>query len=212
MKTGLIVEDRAENRLWLGQTLAHCFPALEIGYAATVAEARAWLATHPPPDIALVDLGLPDGSGIELIELMSRTAAHTRTIVTTIYDDDAHLFPALRAGAQGYLLKDQSVEEASRLLEGIAKGQPPLSPGIARRILLSFQPSSGRTDLALPELSTREREVLRLISKGLTLAETARLLELSRHTVGDYVKDIYRKLNVSSRAEAAVSAQQLGLV
>ncbi len=164
------------------------------------------------PDIALIDLGLPDGSGIEVIAWLNQHAPHSKCIVATIYDDDAHLFPALRAGAHGYILKDQGSEEAVRLLLGIATGQPPLSPSIARKILSSFQPHALRLDSDQPALTTRESEVLRLISKGMTLPETAKLLQLSRHTVDGYVKDIYRKLNVSSRAEAALSAQQMGLV
>lgn len=213
MKSGLIVEDLAENRLWLSQTLTQCFPAIDLHCATTLAEARAWLAHTPAPDIALLDLGLPDGSGIELIKLLNHRSPHTLCIVATIYDDDAHLFPALRAGACGYILKDQGRDEAARLLQGIAAGQPPLSPAIARKILASFQPPTApRPDPGQPTLTQRESEVLRFISKGMTLSETAGLLNLSRHTVDGYVKEIYRKLNVSSRAEAALSAQQLGLV
>lgn len=209
MKTGLIVEDLAENRHWLTQTLEQGFPGMVVHCTASVAEARAWLAHHAP-DIALIDLGLPDGSGIELIELLNQRSPQTLSIVATIYDDDAHLFPALRAGARGYILKDQGREEAARLLQGIAAGQPPLSPSIARKILASFLTATPK--LEYPTLTPRESEVLRLISKGMTLTETAKLLQLSRHTVDGYVKEIYRKLNVSSRAEAALTAHTLGLV
>lgn len=212
MKNGLIVEDLAENRNWLTRTLEQGFPGMAVHCAATVVEARTWLADAESPDIALIDLGLPDGSGIELIELLNRRSPQTLCIVATIYDDDAHIFPALRAGARGYILKDQGRDEAARLLQGIAAGQPPLSPGIARKILASFQKPAPRPDPELPALTPRESEVLRFISKGMTLTETARLLQLSRHTVDGYVKEIYRKLNVSSRAEAALSAQQMGLV
>lgn len=212
MKNGLIVEDLAENRLWLSQTLEQGFPGIEVHCATTLAEAREWIAHTAPPDIALIDLSLPDGSGIELIELLNRRSPQTMCIVATIYDDDAHLFPALRAGARGYILKDQGRDEAARLLQGIAAGQPPLSPGIARKILASFRMPVPKPETDLPALTPRESEVLRLISKGMTLTETAKLLQLSRHTVDGYVKEIYRKLNVSSRAEAAVSAHQRGLV
>lgn len=212
MRSGLIVEDLAENRLWLSETLEQGFPCIALHCATTVAEARTWLAGAASPDIALIDLGLPDGCGIELIELLNRQSPRTMCIVATIYDDDAHLFPALRAGARGYILKDQGRDEAARLLQGIAAGQPPLSPGIARKILSSFQAPTPKVCPDLPALTPRESEVLRLISKGMTLVETARLLQLSRHTVDGYVKEIYRKLNVSSRAEAALSAQQMGLV
>jgi len=212
MKTGLIVEDLAENRLWLNQTLEQGFPGMAIHCASTVTEAREWLAHAAAPDIALIDLGLPDGSGIELIELLNRRSPQTLCIVATIYDDDAHLFPALRAGARGYFLKDQGRDEAARLLQGIAAGQPPLSPSIARKILASFLMPTPTLDSERPSLTPRETEVLRLISKGLTLTEAAKLLQLSRHTVDGYVKEVYRKLKISSRAEAALSAKQLGLV
>lgn len=212
MKSGLIVEDLAENVTWLSHTLAQSFPGIALHCTGTVAEARDWLRHHNAPEIALIDLGLPDGSGIELIEQLNRHAPQTMTIVATIYDDDAHLFPALRAGARGYILKDQGHAEAARLLQGIAAGQPPLSPGIARKILASFQRPAPLATPEIPSLTAREGEVLRLISKGMTLTETARLLQLSRHTVDGYVKEIYRKLNVSSRAEAAITAQQMGLV
>lgn len=212
MINGLIVEDLVENQIWLSQTLAQAFSGISIHCASTLAGARESLASVMPLDIALIDLGLPDGSGIELIKLLTQRSPQTMCIVATIYDDDAHLFPALRAGAHGYILKDQHCGDAVSLLQGISAGQPPLSPGVARKILASFQMSVSLPDPDLPTLTPRETEVLRLISKGMTLTETAGLLLLSRHTVDGYVKEIYRKLNVSSRAEAALSAQQMGLV
>jgi DNA-binding NarL/FixJ family response regulator len=169
MKNGLIVEDLAENRLWLSQTLQQSFADMAIHCTTSLAEARHWLATSPPPDMALIDLGLPDGSGIELIELLNQRAPATLCVVATIYDDDNHLFAALRAGAQGYILKDQGRDEAARLLQGIAAGQPPLSSSIARRILGSFRAEPPQPLPERPTLTPREHEVLRLISKGMTL-------------------------------------------
>lgn len=212
MKTGLIVEDLAENRAWLSGVLVESFNGIALTIAASLAEAREQLARGITFDIALIDLGLPDGSGIELIEWLNKNSTQTLCIVATIYDDDAHLFSALRAGANGYILKDQGCVEAARLLQGIAVGQPPLSPSVARKILASFQPPQQKSSEPAVQLTPRESEVLRFISKGMTLAETAKLLQLSRHTVDGYVKEIYRKLNVSSRAEAAITAQQMGLV
>lgn len=175
----------------------------------TLAAARAWLAEHPAPDIALIDLGLPDGSGVELIGELNRHAPQTLCIVASIFDDNEHLFPALRAGAQGYLLKDQPLIQIIELLKGIAEGRPPLSPAIARKLLGHFQPV---TQPALEQLTERETEVLRYIAKGMTLPETARILGISPHTISGYVKNIYRKLNISSRAEAATTARNLGIV
>lgn len=209
MKTGFILEDLPESQAWLRDALEQSFPGIAIDSAYSLAEAAHTLAAGPAPDIALIDLGLPDGSGITLIEQIQRRSPATLCIVASIYDDDGHIFPALRAGARGYLLKDQPVAGIVQALTGIAAGQPPLSPAIARRMLAFFQPAPSAPG---PDLTERETEVLRLISKGLTQAETARLLGISQHTVAGYVKELYRKLNVSSRAEAALIARDLGLV
>jgi DNA-binding NarL/FixJ family response regulator len=209
MRIGFILEDLPESQAWLGQALAESFPGIAIATAYSLREARTRLAEGPMPDIALIDLGLPDGSGVEMIEYIQRRSPATLCIVASIYDDDSHVFPALRAGAMGYLLKDQPVAAIVAALQGIASGQPPLSPAIARRMLAFFQPAQSLPD---PSLTERETEVLRLISKGMTQAETARLLGISQHTVAGYVKELYRKLNVSSRAEAALLARDMGLV
>jgi DNA-binding NarL/FixJ family response regulator len=208
MKTCLILEDLPESQRWLSRALEASFPGIAISATAALQEARAWLAANPPPDLALVDLGLPDGSGIDLIAELNRRSPQTVCVVASIYDDDQHLFPALRAGAQGYLLKDQRWEQIAELLCGIAEGRPPLSPAIARKLLGYFRPEPE----AKVELTQRERQVLSIIAKGMTMADAARMLGISPHTVCGYVKDIYRKLNVSSRAEAALTAQRIGLI
>ncbi len=211
MRYGFILEDLPESQIWLRQALQDSFPGIAITVAESVQEARMVIAKTSPPDIALVDLSLPDGSGVEIIEWLQTTVQPTLCIVASIYDDDGHVFPALRAGAQGYLLKDQPVERIVEALTGIAAGKPPLSPAIARRMLTYFnrpQPAPSPPDALTP----RELEVLRFIAKGMTQAETARLLEISPHTVAGYVKVLYRKLNVSSRAEAALFARDIGLV
>jgi DNA-binding NarL/FixJ family response regulator len=208
----LVLDDLAASRDWLAQSLRLAFPAIEVDFAANLREAERLI--EPPPPLALIDLGLPDGSGVQLIEKLQKLGADTLCIVATVFDDDAHLFPALRAGAQGYLLKDQPPAAIADMLRGIADGQPPLSPSIARRLLRHFQPLSvaAAPPPDAPHLTPRETEVLRLTAKGLTLGEVADALGLSRHTVSGYLKDIYRKLSVSSRAEATLEAARLGLV
>lgn len=207
----LILEDIPESQAWLSQALEATFSGIIIACAYNLAEAREQLANGPKIDIALVDLGLPDGSGVDFIAELKYRSPDTLTIVASIYDDDGHVFPALRAGAGGYLLKDQPIHVIVQALQGIADDQPPLSPAIARRMLGFFQPAE-----VIPaervQLTERESEVLRLIAKGMTQGECARLLGLSPHTVVGYVKEIYRKLNVSSRAEAALIARDMGLV
>jgi DNA-binding NarL/FixJ family response regulator len=137
-------------------------------------------------------------------------------VVATIFDDDAHLFPALRAGAQGYLLKDQPPEQLVKQLRGISEGHPPLSPSIARRLLEHFhvaqQLPASVFDAECLQLSPREREVLVHLARGISIADIGVEMAISRHTVSDHVKNIYRKLNISSRAEAALQAKNMGLV
>lgn len=209
MQTGFILEDLPESQVWLSEALMQSFPGIAIDTAFSLGEAREKLQAGAMPDIALIDLGLPDGSGVELIEYIQRHSPATLCIVASIYHDDGHIFPALRAGARGYLLKDQPIAAIVAALTGIAGGQPPLSPAIARRMLSFFQPGPA---LPTPTLTERETDVLRLISKGMTQAETGRLLGISQHTVSGYVKELYRKLNVNSRAEAALLARDMGLV
>jgi DNA-binding NarL/FixJ family response regulator len=209
MNTCLVLEDMPDSQRWLALALRASFPEISIAATYSLQEARQWLLAHPAPELALIDLGLPDGSGIELIAELNRRSPATVSIVASIYDDDQHLFPALRAGAQGYLLKDQRWQQIAELLKGIVEGRPPLSPAIARKLLGHFRPASLPTQ---PTLTQRETEVLSLIAKGITMAETAKVLGLSPHTVSGYVKEIYRKLNVASRAEAALTAQRMGLV
>jgi DNA-binding NarL/FixJ family response regulator len=207
----LVVDDLASSRDWLARAAQLAFPGIEVAQAASLAEAFA--LCDPPPPLALIDLGLPDGSGVRLIERLHPLG--TLCVVATVFDDDAHLFPALHAGAQGYVLKDQAPETLAAMLAGIASGQPPLSPSIARRLLRHFQPPApAQTEAAQTEaaLTARETDVLRLIAKGLSVGEAADLLALSRHTVAGYLKDIYRKLSVGTRAEATLEAMRRGLV
>ena len=220
MRHILIVEDSPEYQQWIAGALAKHWPGSTVHLAATLAAARAWLAQTPDGfDLALVDLLLPDGSGTALITELVQRHSRTMTVVSTIFDDDAHLFAALAAGAQGYLLKDLDESQLLRHLETIAAGAPPISPAIARRLLAHFRdrpmaPTAPHwvEDPAQPALTPRELEVLRYIGRGLRVMETARLMSLTEHTVAGYVKSIYRKLNVSSRAEAALEAARRGLV
>jgi DNA-binding NarL/FixJ family response regulator len=205
----LVVDDLAASRQWLARALGLAFPGIGIAEAASLAEATACLA-QSMPEIALIDLGLPDGSGVQLIERLQSPGAGTLCIVATVFDDDAHLFPALRAGAQGYVLKDQPPEALAEMLRGIADGQPPLSPSIARRLLRHFQPLPSAAPPA--ELTARETEVLRLVAKGYSAQQVADAFGLSRHTVTGYLKDIYRKLAVTTRAEATLEAARRGLI
>ncbi len=208
MKNALIIEDTQESRDWMRHMLNQAFPGIDTDCSENRRQAMERLAQRQY-DLALVDLRLPDGSGIDIIASINRQTPRTLSVVVSIYGDDQHLFPALQAGAQGYLLKDMPDRQFVRRLQGIINGEPPLSPAIARRLLDFFARSPVGDS---HDLSPREREVLTLIAQGHKLAEVAENLSISPHTAGDHVKSIYRKLNISSRAEATLVATRLGLI
>ena len=217
MKQILLLEDLPEIRAWLKTLALQVFPDAQISEASRIHDALE-LVSAMRFDVAMVDLGLPDGSGVEVVQALREKQPDVQSVVVTIHDDDDHLFPALQAGAFGYLLKEQSREQLAEQLHRISQGEPPLSPSIARRVIQYFtaqarmQPAL-QPDTVTPhvQLTDRENEVLLRVAKGFTLPEIGVQLNLSRHTIADYVKQIYRKLNVSSRAEAALEAQRLGL-
>lgn len=211
----LLLEDLPQIRAWLSSLVLQVFPDAQIAEAARVHDALGFVSAIKF-DLALVDLGLPDGSGVDVVAALREHQPETQSVVVTIHDDDEHLFPALQAGAFGYILKEQPRELIIEQLQRISQGEPPLSPSIARRVMAYFaakskpQPSSA-TAMPHVSLTDRETEVLLRVAKGYTLPEIGQQLTLSRHTIADYVKQIYRKLNVSSRAEAALEAQRMGL-
>ena len=214
MKNILLLEDLPEIRAWLRKLVLEVFPEAHIAESARVHDAIALVAAVKF-DLALVDLGLPDGSGVDVVTKLRDVQPDAQSVVVTIHDDDEHLFPALQAGAFGYILKEQARELITEQLQRISQGEPPLSPSIARRVMAYFsakaKPQQQANMLPNVSLTDRESEVLLRVAKGYTLPEIGVQLGLSRHTIADYVKQIYRKLNVSSRAEAALEAQRLGL-
>jgi DNA-binding NarL/FixJ family response regulator len=212
MKNILLLEDLPEIRSWLKALVMQVFPNAQIVECARVHDALAQVSAQKF-DLALIDLGLPDGSGVDVVTALRESQAEALSVIVTIHDDDDHLFPALQAGAYGYILKEQSRELITEQLQRISQGEPPLSPSIARKVIAYFAAQAKPQANALPhvQLTERESEVLLRVAKGFTLPEIGVQLGLSRHTIADYVKQIYRKLNVSSRAEAALEAQRLGL-
>ncbi len=235
----LILEDNPVARSFLCRVVRESFSdAIAITEAGDLETARRHIgplsAVRDPVDpfkLILVDLELPDGNGMELLaELVKYPATK---IVTTLYSDDDHLFPALQCGADGYLLKEDRFEVLVEELQKIVRGQPPLSPAIARRLLTHFRQGGGEGAAMAPNtgfqssrpmpmgrgapldherLTPRESEVLTYLSKGFTIKEIANLMGIKWFTVNDHIKSIYKKLNVSSRAEAAVLASKQGLV
>ena len=214
----LVVEDLDEPRRWLADIIPRALPSVKrVDTAATLAEARSRMAEYNY-SLALVDWHLPDGTSEALIVELVGARPSAVVIVATIHDDDTHVFPALRAGASGYILKSQPDAVVISQLQRIEMGEPALSPSIALRLLRHFSaPVAASKPLGMIEaptikLTEREADVLRLIAKGYRAPEVAALLGLTPSTVSSYVRDIYRKLGISSRAEAATEAVRRGLV
>jgi DNA-binding NarL/FixJ family response regulator len=167
------------------------------------------------PDVLLVDLGLPDMSGIEIIRETARRYPDTDIMVVTVFGDEEHVLASIEAGATGYLLKDSLPEEFTDLIKELRGGGSPISPIIARQLLNKLRPPGGTPDAgayACSTLSARESEILSIVAKGFSFAEIARLLGISPHTVTTYVKKIYQKLAVHSRGEAVYEASRMGLI
>jgi DNA-binding NarL/FixJ family response regulator len=214
----LLVEDDAPTRRHLARAVASN-PALAlVGDVANLADARAALARETP-DVLLTDLGLPDGSGIDLIRDLRRADPATLAMVITALGDEKTVIAAIEAGASGYLLKDGNADEIGDALLELVAGGSPISPSIARYVLRRLQ----REDAAgaapapapapdAPRLTGREHEILTLLAKGFSFPEIARLLAISAHTVTTHVRHIYEKLEVSSRGSAVYEAVQLGLI
>ncbi|WLW61395.1 LuxR C-terminal-related transcriptional regulator [Achromobacter sp. PD1] len=196
---------------------------LQLGYApealvfaATLAQAREQLASQPFA-LALVDLGLPDGNGIDLIAEMHAEDSSLAILVISAWSTEDAILAALRAGATGYVLKERDDLEVSLSIRSVLRGGAPIDPFVARRIIEELRPRRAeRADEAADEsvetLSPRESQILRLVSEGLGNREIAEELHLSRYTVECHVKHIYRKLAVSSRTRAIHAARTRGLL
>ena len=218
MTTVMVVEDDPAFLTRFCKIVA-CDPELEL-FAAVgdLASARQTLAKSAP-GVLLTDLGLPDGSGIDLIRETARRYPATDIMVISVFGDEEHVLGAIEAGATGYILKDSLPEEFVGLIKQLIAGGSPISPIIARQLLKRFKPDT-RAPEPIPTptvtedagLSTRESEVLAMIAKGFNFGEIARLLTISPHTVTTHVKKIYQKLAVHSRGEAVYEAGRMGLI
>lgn len=214
MKRVIILEDLPDAQRWLRESVQQVYPGADIRCFSLLRAALDGLDNFVP-QLCLVDLRLPDGNGADFIARCRSRYPSADLVVTTMYDDDAHLFPALRAGANGYLLKEEPQASIVRSLTALTDGAPPLSAAITRRVLEHARNRTPPDHIGgkrqCEELSHREREFLVAIARGLKTAEAASQLGVSYHTAAHHVKNIYAKLSLRSRAEAVQAAIQLGL-
>lgn len=216
-----VVEDDARSRETL---VAMVNAASDLAVVLVAANRKDALDLLPrrEMDVLIVDLGLPDGSGLDVIQAARAQWPACSVLVSTIFGDEAHVLRSIEAGAMGYLLKDTSAAEVVEEIRSIHAGGSPISPGVARTIL-----ARAATTLAAPQappaaapvaqepaaaLSARELQVLRHVSKGFTTEETARAMNVTRTTVLTFVRRIYAKLQVNTRAEAIHEAHRQGLL
>jgi DNA-binding NarL/FixJ family response regulator len=209
----LVVEDEPEFLRQYCEAITR-EPGLRLTGAVTTLAAAMALIDSAVPDVLVVDLGLPDGSGADLIRSAAKKRPDCDALVVTVFGDDQHVIDAIEAGATGYILKDSPPGELTRCIRELREGGAPISPSIARRLLARMRAPAEQpgVQLAASPLTEREAEILRLVAKGLSFADVGGALGISAHTVVAHVKKIYRKLSVHSRGEAVFEATQLGLL
>jgi len=220
--TVALVEDEAEARRRLSESI-RAQPGLRlVGEWGTGGEALAALA-QGAPDVLLVDLGLPDMSGLKIVRYVAERYPACDILVVTIFGDELTVLAALEAGARGYLLKGALQHDIAVDIEHLKSGGSPLSPVVARQVLKRMQPravrepsASASASASMPDadttLTAREIEILNAISRGFSYQETAGLLAISVQTVHTHLKRIYRKLAVHSKTEAVYEADKRGLL
>ena len=206
-----IVEDDPVLRECLGQTVSEV-PNFElVGLAATVAE--GFVLLDSAPDVMLVDLALPDGSGLDLIAQARANNSATRMLVLTVFADVRSVVTAIEEGADGYLLKEANVDQIASAISVVLAGGAPISPAVAGHILARMRKTPDYKPAAqVSTLTNKEMLILEALASGKALKEVAAKQGISVHTVGDHVKAIYRKLSANSRGEAIYKAVQAGII
>ncbi len=233
----LIVEDDPQTRDFFAASVLHCDQLLLAASLGTVSDACVWL-NEPENiiDVLLTDLGLPDGSGLDVIRHAVRLYPQCEPLVISMFGDEANVLASIEAGALGYIHKDSTPDDIAQTILDMRKGASPISPMIARRVLLkylSLQPNKaaaqdyghssaieniakkyheGKDSTVKLQLSKSEQAVLELIARGFSYAEIARLQSVSVHTIQTHIKNLYAKLAVHSKSEAVFEATKLGLL
>ena len=210
-QTVLIADDHPLFRKGL-RALLQSMPDIELVGEAKSGEEAVEMAAALQPDVVLMDLQMPEGSGLMATREVTKTSPNVRVLVVTLFEDDESIFAALRAGARGYLLKDAEEEEMIRAIRAVGQGEAIFSPAIATRLIDYFAATREMLPQELfPELTEREREILALIARGESNAAIAERLTITLKTVRNHVSNIYSKLQVADRAQAAIRAREAGL-
>ncbi|MGB3069967.1 MAG: response regulator transcription factor [Ottowia sp.] len=219
-----VVEDDSACRMALAHAL-QAAPDMRVQWlACSRAEALDELAKSEPLDVLVLDLGLPDGSGLDVLAALRARWPEAMAMVSTIFGDEENVLRSIEAGAMGYLLKDLSAQALVEEIRSLRAGGSPINPMVARKLLMKAAslghagtspappsaPPAQASNWSGPPLSAREAEVLRLVARGYTVDEVADELNVSRHTVRTFVRRIYDKLQVSSRAEAVREGERQG--
>lgn len=228
----LIVEDDPITREFFARSVAACAGLVLVGAVASVHEALAVLdAQGGQVDVLLTDLGLPDGSGLDVIRHALRCNPTLEPLVVSMFGDDENVLAAIEAGALGYIHKDSTPEDVAQAILDMRAGASPISPMIARRVLAKYRVQASNVPVAPVNtaqaateniaisassadslLTPREQQVLSLVARGFSYAEIARLEGLSVHTVQTHIKRLYAKLSVHSKTEAIYEASRMGLL
>lgn len=219
----MVVEDDPEMRAFFASSVGRCSGLLLSASVSSVKDAIAWLDAHGAEvDVMLVDLGLPDGSGLEVIRHAAQINLSCETLVISMFGDEENVLASIEAGALGYIHKDASTEDIGQTILDMRQGASPISPMIARRVLAKYHSDTreraqklakSKADSYQPKLLTpREHEVLDLIARGFSYSEVARLHGLSMHTVQSHIKNLYTKLAVHSKTEAVFEGIRMGLL
>ncbi len=207
----LIADDHPMFRQGL-RTVIDAHPSIEVIGEATSGQEAIESCEQLQPDVVLMDIRMPGINGIEATRRILQTSPHIRVLILTMFQDEASVFTAMRAGARGYVLKDADKEDILRALFAVGRGEAIFSPEVATRIVDFFaasHPAAPRQ--AFPSLTEREREILYLVAKGEPNAEIATRLSLSAKSVSNYVSNILGKLQVADRTAAIVRAREAGL-
>lgn len=207
----LIVDDHAVVRQGLRAYLA-TQPSLTILGEASSGQEAIRMVGELVPDVVLMDLAMPGMGGVEATREIKRISPRTQVLVLTSYHDDEHIFPALRAGAISYLLKDVEMETLAEAIIKAAHGEPSLHPHVAARVIQEMHGAHSEAEQPFGDLTEREMEVLKLIANGLSNTQIAEQLVISEYTVKGHVSNILSKLHLADRTQAAVLAWQQGVV